>query len=104
MKYSTKDLDNMQALDIFKDAMEELRQVTNENDVVYRLRHCTAWIYETDNFYILRSYNTYIACIEKATGYASDVLRNVYGYTATSAQHVSKFFKDYYARIIFRYR
>ena len=104
MKYTTKHLNNMQAEDIFNDAMEELRQIRNEDDSVYRLRTCTAWVYETDNFYILRSYNTYVACIEKATGFAADVLRKVYGYTATSSQHISKFFKDYFARNIYTYR
>lgn len=95
MKLSTKDLNNMAAEAIYDNAMEELRKIRNEDDTVYRLRSCTAWVYETDNYYILRSYNTYIAAIEKFSGQAADVLRKVYGYTATSAQHVSKFFHDY---------
>ena len=95
MKFTKRELDNMAAEAIYDNAMEELRQIRNEYDAVYRLRSCTAWVYETDNYYILRSYNTYIAAIEKFSGQAADVLRKVYGYTATSAQHVSKFFHDY---------
>lgn len=60
-----------------------------------RLRSCSAWVYETANYYILRSYSTIIACIDKRTDTLCDFLRLVYGYTATSAQHISKFSKDY---------
>lgn len=60
-----------------------------------RLRTCTAEVAETDNYYVLRSYNTLIAFIDKRTDELYDILRLVYGYTATSAQHISKFEKDY---------
>ena len=60
-----------------------------------RLRSCTACVYETSSYYILRSYSTCIAVIEKSTDTLYDCLRSVYGYTATSAQHISKFDKDY---------
>ena len=60
-----------------------------------RLRHCSAWVYESKNFYSLRSYNTVIACIDKRTKFCYDFLRKVYGYTRTSAQHISKFKQDY---------
>ena len=60
-----------------------------------RLRSCTAWVYETENYYFLRSYNTIVALIDKHTDTLYDVLRLVYGYTSTSAQHISKFSKDY---------
>lgn len=56
-----------------------------------RLDNCTAWIYENDNYYVLQSYNTIIAFIDKTTNTLYDVLRYVYGYTATSAKHISKF-------------
>lgn len=59
-----------------------------------RLRSCTAWVYETADYFVLQSYNTLIACIEKATDTCYDVLRTEYGYTSTSAQHISKFRKD----------
>ena len=60
-----------------------------------RLRTCTAWVEETPNYYRLRSYRTLIAVIAKDTDTLFDCLRTVYGYTATSAQHISKFEKDY---------
>ena len=60
-----------------------------------RLRTCQAYVYETPSFYVLRSYNTAVAIIEKSTDTCYDFLRYVYGYTNTSAQHISKFDKDY---------
>ena len=60
-----------------------------------RLRTCQAYIYETPSFYVLQSYNTVVAIIEKSTDTCYDFLRKVYGYTTTSAQHISKFDKDY---------
>lgn len=60
-----------------------------------RLRSCTAWIYESPNYYFLRSYNTIIAFIDKTTDTCYDVLRLVYGYTPTSGQHIAKFRHDY---------
>lgn len=60
-----------------------------------RLRTCNAYVYETPSFYVLRSYNIVVAIIEKSTRTCYDFLRLVYGYTSTSAQHISKFDKDY---------
>lgn len=63
-----------------------------------RLRNCQATVYAYENekcrVYILKSYDTIVAAIG-ASGRCYDFLRYVYGYTATSAQHISKFFKDY---------
>lgn len=60
-----------------------------------RLRTCNAVVYETRNFYVLKSYNTYIAVINKDSHICYDALRYVYGYTSTSAKHVAKFKNDY---------
>lgn len=60
-----------------------------------RLRSCTAWVYETENYYLLRSYNTFIASVNKEDGKLFDALRMVYGFTSTSSQHISKFWHDY---------
>ena len=60
-----------------------------------RLRSCSADVLETPSFFILRSYNTVVAVIDKCTGSTWDVLRMVHGYTATSAQHIAKFTADY---------
>ena len=77
----------------FTRAMDDYKNTDNVE--VARLRSCTAWVHETDNYYILQSYGTLIACINKTTDTLFDVLRTEYGYTATSAQHISKFEKDY---------
>lgn len=60
-----------------------------------RLRSCTAEVNETENFFVLRSYNTLVAFIDKREDTLFDVLRFVYGFTHTSAQHISKFKHDY---------
>lgn len=74
---------------------EKATQEFNENLIRKRLRSCTAEVYESTNYYFLKSYNTIVAFINKNNGYLYDILRVVYGYTNTSAQHVSKFEKDY---------
>lgn len=56
-----------------------------------RLRSCQAFTVETDNYIYLKSYNTIIAVIDKTTDTLYDLLRGVYGYTATSAKHIAKF-------------
>ena len=68
-----------------------------------RLRTCEATVTETKNFYILSSYRTNIACIDKKTHILYDYLRFVYGYTATSERHISKFAHDYKALSIKRW-
>ena len=60
-----------------------------------RLNSCNAVVFETENYIGLRSYSTVVAFIDKATNDGYDVLRLVYGYTATSSQHISKFFNQY---------
>lgn len=61
-----------------------------------RLRTCSAYVYENERYIYLLSYNTIIAFIDKTDGRLYDVLRLVYGFTATSAQHIAKFKKDYF--------
>ena len=67
-----------------------------------RLRSCSAEVApiidcETGEllYYVLRSYRTIVAAIDVRTDTLYDFLRYVYGYTATSAQHISKFSQDY---------
>lgn len=61
----------------------------------HRLRSCQAYVANIDNISVLRSYNTIIAVIDHTTDTLYDFLRYVYGYTATSAQHIAKFNHDY---------
>lgn len=67
------------------------------HDMIYhsRLRTCSAWVYETEHFYILKSYNTFIASYNKESHEFIDFLRYVYGFTSTSAQHIAKFRNDF---------
>lgn len=62
-----------------------------------QLRSCKAYVMETESYYVLKSYSTIVAFIDKETDTLYDVLRLVYGYTSTSAQHISKFNHDYCA-------
>ena len=69
-----------------------------------RLNTCHAWSYVAGNFVILISYKTEVACIDTRTGTCYDYLRKVYGYTATSAQHIAKFMKKFGATNKVTYR
>lgn len=90
-KRENQTLCNQICVEVFENAMAELNGDCNYN----RLRTCKAVVVETENYYILQSYRTTVAVIDKRTDTLYDVLRYVYGYTATSAQHISKFEKDY---------
>lgn len=81
---------NKRAESIYQVAMNEYEKECRYDDSV-RLLHCQAWVYETQNYYLLRSYNTIVAVIDKQNDTLVDVLRMVYGYTATSAKHIAKF-------------
>lgn len=60
-----------------------------------KLRTCTADVFIKGKWTLLRSYNTIVSAIDTETNTLYDFLRLVYGYTATSAQHISKFNHDY---------
>ena len=60
-----------------------------------QLRSCSAEVAKIGNWYVLRSYRTIVAIIDIQTDTLVDFLRSVYGYTSTSAQHISKFARDY---------
>ena len=94
MKRAEQQEINRVAMEIFDNAILELNNMNGRAEWE-RLRTCTAEVAETENYYILRSYNTLVACIEKSTDTLADVLRVVYGYTSTSAQHIAKFRHDY---------
>lgn len=77
----------------FNEAMQELSECNDINRK--RLRNCQAWVYETKNYFLLKSYETFVACIRKDNDTMYDVLRTEYGYTSTSCKHIAKFRKDY---------
>lgn len=77
---------------------EILDSITIPNYATWtQLRSCSAEVAQCGRFTVLRSYNTIVAAIDTTTGICYDFLRKVYGYTATSAQHISKFKRDYHA-------
>lgn len=95
MNKELQNIINAEVMENYNKAMEEYSAMSWTQIKFTRLRSCSAKVYETENYYILRSYATFIAVIDKATGTCYDALRRVYGYTATSAQHVAKFCNDY---------
>lgn len=68
-----------------------------------QLHSCSAEVANVGCFWVLKSYSTVIAVIDKRTHTLYDFLRYVYGYTSTSAQHISKFARDYSAENTLRY-
>ena len=62
---------------------------------VKKLRSCSAKVYVSDDYFVLKSYETVIAVIDRKTNICYDFLRLAYHFTMTSAQHVSKFIHDY---------
>ena len=83
---------NEMCLEVYRKASDEY---LNGESNVSRLRKCSAEVYETAGYFLLRSYRTLVAVIDKRTGTTYDVLRVAYGYTSTSAQHIAKFSNDY---------
>ena len=68
-----------------------------------QLYHCKAKIFQYENTVVLQSYDTIVAFADLSSGTGYDLLRVVYGYTATSAQHISKFFGMFGITDIVRY-
>lgn len=93
MRREEQERENRQALNIWYAAGREFNKERPTKS--RRLRTMSARVFETSNYYILKSYDTFIACIDKDTKICSDVLRNVYGFTSTSAKHVSAFDSDF---------
>lgn len=93
---------NQEALLKWEIAMVEYRKSCDHSSAP-RLRSCKAWVYSTENYFFLRSYDTIVACMEKRTSTLYDMLRYVYEYTSTSAQHISKFKSEYGAVKTIRY-
>lgn len=100
-KYDQKceNLNAEAALDCFRIA---LRSATTSIENPKRLRSCSATVFDIVDdstgevlYHALRSYQTIVAFIDPTTDTLYDVLRLVYGYTSTSAQHIAKFDKDY---------
>lgn len=86
----------MQIIEKFNAACEEVIGVK-------KLRSCNAKVREYENYFLLVSYSTPVALIDKNTGILYDFLRYAYCFTNTSAQHIAKFANDYRAVSSIRY-
>lgn len=91
---------NSMAVDAYHWAILELKRGVINTD---RLRTCKAVVHRCESLVILQSYDSIVAAIGPY-GRLYDFLRFVYGYTATSAHHISKFAKDYGAIERYTYR
>ena len=94
--------ENMSVNEEYSSIKRELYETFVRNLV--RLDYCQAWYFETKHYIVLQSYSTIVAAISKDTNQGYDFLRKVYGYTATSAKHISKFFKKFNPALIYTWR
>lgn len=80
---------NNRVLAVYKEVYNSIRYA---DEIEWkRLRSCQAYVATLGKYSILKSYDTIIAVIDHNTDILYDFLRYVYGYTSTSAQHISKF-------------
>lgn len=92
MKKDLQEMDNTIALELYRQFTNDVQELPIKG---VRLRTCQAIVYETNKYYILKSYNTVVAFIIKDKDILVDVLRHVYGYSSASAHQICKFSKDY---------
>ena len=91
-----QDLDNMAALDIFDRAMDDYNNTDARELKYHHYIGKTMVVIETQNFYLLLSYSTLVAAIDKASGFCGDVLRHEWGkYSRTSNKHILLFTSDF---------
>lgn len=102
MTKKQKEFNNRYALDLWNMCETLIRQGIVQQAWSKRLAYCRATVIcythkDEPSIYMLKSYNTVVACVIVNSGcvYGVDMLRYVYGYTATSAQHIAKFFNHY---------
>ena len=60
-----------------------------------QLNNCKAFMYDTPDYIILKSYRTIVAFIDKRDMALYDFSRYVYGYTHATSQHIAKFARKY---------
>lgn len=91
-----KKTEQQQINDRVLDFIEKYNNLNTDVIKTERLDYCKATIINVSTadgfkFRLLQSYNTIIACYDETSHILYDFLRYVYGYTATSAKHISKF-------------
>lgn len=101
---------NQECVDEFRGALQELEEarISINGYLMYskfhKFLHCQASYIHTRNYTILLSYDTIVCVINRNNMIAYDFLRYVYGYTATSAQHITKFIRYFDAKEKYTYR
>ena len=85
----------------FTKAMDEMKNGHTEWE---RLYYCSAETCKTENYIILKSYYTIVAVIDRNSLTCYDNLRKVYGFTATSAQHIAKFQRKFKTEFMVRWQ
>lgn len=93
-KKEMQKLENQLVENDWEKAKKVWTNATKRIDEFERLDYCQAKTYQTRGYSFLISYNTIVAFIDD-NGNMFDVLRLVYGYTVTSAKHISKFRKKF---------
>ena len=87
--------ENEIVLDHYTKLKEKLDREIRLTQQKKRLRTMSAEVLVTPNYILLESYGTLVAFIPRGTERCIDVLRYVYGYTPTSAKHISAFAHEY---------
>lgn len=102
MTKKQKEYNNRYACDLWDMCDTVISQGIVQEAWAKRLAYCRAEVicYEYNgrpSIYLLKSYSTIVAGVIVNSGcvYGIDMLRKVYGYTDTSAQHIAKFFSHY---------
>ena len=86
----------------FLEVNSDLKQPSVPTSEWRQLRSCSADFIHIGNYLVLRSYATVVAVYDIQHDTLYDFLRYVYGYTATSAQHIAKFYREFCNRITTR--
>lgn len=100
-KIKERMLANQEVLDCLNDVYLSVDTFGTYNP--RKLRSCKAEIRSTEGYILLYSYGTLVAAYAPETDTVYDFLRYVYGYTATSAQHITKFTAAMHASHLMRY-
>ena len=88
MRKDQQKIDNLKCQAAWKAATKEINWHELKS---YPLYKCNARMIKTDRYFILESYDSLVAVYDTQKQTLCDCLRDVYGYTATSAQHIRKF-------------
>lgn len=93
---------NAECLDNFFQAVREWLNNSDLDSTCIVWGRCTAEIHETNNYYLMKAYGTFVACICKRTGICYDLFRRERRYITEWERHysailryINKFTHDY---------